>query len=522
MEQIRFGAYILEELLGRGGMAEVFRATRADDRFAKTVCIKRILPQLSGQPGFVDMLRDEAALAARLQHANLVQAFEFGDVDGTLFIAMELVDGTTLGKVMRALAARGERFPLARALHVAICMCRGLHSAHTASFKGEPLHIVHRDVSPQNVLLGADGAVKISDFGVAHASQRLVRTDDGTIKGKPPYMAPEQLLGLDCDHRVDQFATGVVLWEMLAGAPLFERGGNVLDVVAAVDRCEIPPLARYRDDVWPGLEAVLRRALARDPKARFADMAAFEAALLDEITRLAATPADLDARPLVALAFAATPGTNANGGPTIADLALAPTAIAGGVGAHAARLLTPTVGRPPWIARHGVAAAVLAVGVGVAAGFAIVSRDGPRDPPRVEVLVPTVPEAQDAKQSAEREFMRGDTRAAIAILNDAIARWPGDAELQRMLGIAHARLHESAAAARAYGRYLELAPRAPDRGDVLKVIAEQAGAGDEAKRAERIRAAMACAPCLVKLAGVDVEAHPDAYLACMASEPTCR
>lgn len=301
----KFGRYILEERLGTGGMAEVFRARVDEKGFAKPVCIKRILPALAGLEGFADMLRDEAAVAGRLVHVNLVQAHEIGEVDGALFIAMELVEGTTLAQLRRAMKKAGAGVPVPAALHIGISMCRGLHAAHTATTTGKadgkPLDIVHRDVSPQNVLLGKDGAIKVSDFGVARASERLSRTTTGVIKGKPAYMAPEQILGEPTDHRADQFSTAVVIWETLAARPLFWARSEMatLDLVL---KGEVPPINRA--DVTPELEATLRRALSRAPSDRFADMAELERALTVHLDKAGTTSADLDLRPLVLRAIA--------------------------------------------------------------------------------------------------------------------------------------------------------------------------------------------------------------------------
>jgi serine/threonine protein kinase len=301
--EARFGRYVLEERLAVGGMAEVFRARLDDHGFVKPVCIKRILPQLAGTAGFADMLRDEASLAARLAHVNLVQALDFGAVDGKLYIAMELVDGATLARCARLLRKIGEPFPVARALHIGVCICRGLHYAHNAiGADGKPIGFVHRDVSPQNVLLGKDGVVKVGDFGVARATERLSRTATGQVKGKPQYMAPEQALAEETDHRVDQFATAIVLWELLAGRDLFRRD-TVLATLDAVTSADIPALARK--DVSVTLEAALKKALSREAHKRFADMAAFEAALDEELAEIRPSPADLDVRSMVARAIGA-------------------------------------------------------------------------------------------------------------------------------------------------------------------------------------------------------------------------
>ncbi len=298
----RFGRYVLDARIGFGGMAEVFKARLIGDgaasKFEKTVCIKRILPQHGGAPGFADMLRDEATLAARLTHQNIVQTLDFGDVEGVLYIAMEYVEGTTLGRVLGEHAKQKLRIPMGQALQIGTSVCRGLQHAHTARIDGRPLDIVHRDVSPQNVLLGNDGAVKLADFGVARANERLTKTATGLIKGKTGYMAPEQALGDAIDHRVDQFAAGVLLWESLTSRRLFP-GTNDLIVLDAVARCEVAPPSTLRKEIPKALDAAILRALSKDPALRFPDMAALEEALLLLLFQIAKRPADVDLRALV-------------------------------------------------------------------------------------------------------------------------------------------------------------------------------------------------------------------------------
>ncbi|HEY4221958.1 MAG TPA: serine/threonine-protein kinase, partial [Myxococcota bacterium] len=187
----RFGRYLLDERIGAGGMAEVYRARLSGEGgFEKVVCIKRILPHLAKDPAFAAMFRDEAAIAARLQHGNIVQIFDFGEVDGSLFIAMEYVEGLSLAKLLQIVVRRGEQLPIAAVLRIGVDVCKGLKHAHVAAHNGKPLGIVHRDVTPHNILLSKDGDVKVADFGVARADGRRTHTKTGVIKGKLQYMAP--------------------------------------------------------------------------------------------------------------------------------------------------------------------------------------------------------------------------------------------------------------------------------------------------------------------------------------------
>ncbi|HEY2365484.1 MAG TPA: serine/threonine-protein kinase, partial [Polyangiaceae bacterium] len=204
------------ERLATGGMAEVYLARRAGPHgFAKQVAVKRILPQLASDPDFVAMFVDEARVTGRLQHPNIVSVFDFGEEGGELFMAMEFVDGTTGARLIRAAAARSEDIPLEVSLHVALSVLRGLEYAHTAlDENGKPLHLVHRDVSPGNVLIDRSGAVKLTDFGIARAAEFERRTDVGQLKGKLGYMSPEQVVGRELDARSDLFTLGIVLAEM--------------------------------------------------------------------------------------------------------------------------------------------------------------------------------------------------------------------------------------------------------------------------------------------------------------------
>ncbi len=267
-------------------MAEVYLARRAGPRgFQKMVAVKRILPQLASDADFVSMFVDEARVCARLAHPNIVQVFDFGEEDGELFMAMEFVDGTTGARLIRAAASRGEDIPLEVSLHVALSVLRGLDYAHNArDDAGKPLRLVHRDVSPGNVLIDRSGAVKLTDFGIARAAEFERRTDAGQLKGKLGYMSPEQVVGRELDARSDLFTLGIVLAEMVTVRPLFS-GGRELDVLLRIRDADLSAIDRNAGRVPEDVRMVLVRALAKDPGMRYPTAASFADALEEIIRR---------------------------------------------------------------------------------------------------------------------------------------------------------------------------------------------------------------------------------------------
>ncbi|WP_053231724.1 serine/threonine protein kinase [Sandaracinus amylolyticus] len=263
------GPYRIERRLATGGMAEVFVAQRLGPHgFQKRVALKCILPQHARDPDFVAMFIDEARLAAQLEHPSIVQVFDFGEADGALFLAMEFVDGTNVNRLLRAVAANREVVPISAALHIAAEAARALaYAHHLCDESGKPLTIVHRDVSPANLLLTKRGHVKVADFGIARCAQSDHRTDDGHVRGKLGYMSPEQVSGLDIDGRSDVFTLGTVLAEMLIGEPLFGSGTD-LDVLLRIRNADLGVLDRKGRAVPQDVRAVLCAALARHPDDR--------------------------------------------------------------------------------------------------------------------------------------------------------------------------------------------------------------------------------------------------------------
>jgi len=221
----RIDRYELVAEIASGGMATVFLSRLSGvGGFQRFVAIKRLHPHLAGEKEFVEMFLDEARLAAGIHHPNVVPILEVGASPRGYYLVMEYIEGDTLARLLARATTSGNRLPIAIGLRVILDMLAGLHAAHELhDEKGEPVELVHRDVSPQNVLVGVDGISRITDFGVARASSRLTATRVGQLKGKIAYMAPEQAMGVpDVDRRADVFSAGIVLWEVLAARRLFK------------------------------------------------------------------------------------------------------------------------------------------------------------------------------------------------------------------------------------------------------------------------------------------------------------
>jgi serine/threonine protein kinase len=264
------GRYRLLRRLAIGGMAEIFLAhARSVQGFEKLVVLKRILPQYAENAEFVRMFFDEARLAATLDHANIVQVHDMGEHEGTYFFTMEYVHGQSLLHVMREVTRQQRWFPIEHALDIVIGSCAGIHYAHErAGLDGRPLGIVHRDVSPPNVMISYDGAVKVLDFGIAQAGIASITTGVGTLKGKVPYMSPEQCMGAPLDRRSDIFSIGILLYELSVGRRLF-HGDHEAAILQRVIQAEVPRPSAVIEGYPPELERVAMRALHRDPAQRY-------------------------------------------------------------------------------------------------------------------------------------------------------------------------------------------------------------------------------------------------------------
>ncbi len=283
---LTFGRYEALFHIASGGMAEVFAARlRGPHGFEKLVAVKRLLPDLNDEQ-FITMFMDEARLAAHISSPHVVQTMELGRAadDGALYIVMELVVGITLYDLsVNIFNSKTGRSPIPLVAEVCAQAARGLDDAHNATTRtGQPLQVVHRDVSPQNILVGADGRVRVTDFGIARAVSRSTQTQVGQLKGKVAYLSPEQAYGKNLDRRTDVFALGIVTWEALTGRSLFNTG-DAIETVERVRTMRIPAPHELRMDVPKELSKIVMWALERDPNARCPSAARYARALREAV-----------------------------------------------------------------------------------------------------------------------------------------------------------------------------------------------------------------------------------------------
>jgi serine/threonine protein kinase len=266
----QYGPYLLLEKIGAGGMAEVFRAVRNGPQgFVRQFAIKRIIPRHAESSDFVEMFCNEARLSALLSHPNLVQVYDFGEIDGSYYLAMEYLKGRTVLSVMRSLHARRRPFPVEAVAYIARQVALGLAYAHSLRDpEGEALNLVHRDVNPSNVMLLKSGTVKVLDFGIAKApSLTTLQTQAGLVKGKLSYAPPEQLKCRPLDGRADVFSLGVTLWEMATMRKLFGGRTDFETVTNVMTKTVLPPSSQ-RPDIPPAFDEIVLSALQRDPELR--------------------------------------------------------------------------------------------------------------------------------------------------------------------------------------------------------------------------------------------------------------
>jgi serine/threonine-protein kinase len=264
--------YTITERLDHGGMAEVFRGVAESmEGFKKNVAIKRVLPNLTKNQKFVSMFLDEARLSLFLQHANIVQVFDISRTpDNAYFLVMEFVDGCNLKSLIERQKQKGRRIEVAHTIYIMMEACKALTYAHGLEHPetNQPLGIVHRDISPPNILLSKNGEIKLVDFGLAKANTQIESTDQGVVKGKFSYLSPEAASGVDVDHRADIFAIGIILWELFTGRRLF-YGDTDYQTVELVRQARVPSIAALNPEIEPELEGIVRKSLAKDVNDRY-------------------------------------------------------------------------------------------------------------------------------------------------------------------------------------------------------------------------------------------------------------
>jgi serine/threonine protein kinase len=287
----RFGKYLLLEKLATGGMAQLYRAKIIGvEGFEKFIAIKQILPHLAHEEELITSFIDEAKLAALLNHQNVVQIYDFGSMENSYFITMEFLYGKDLRAVNAKAKEKGTPVSLENALYLISKVCAGLDYAHKLKdFQGKSLNIIHRDISPQNVFLTYEGDVKIVDFGIAKAASQSTITQVGMIKGKVSYMSPEQAAGKVIDHRSDIFATGILLYELVAGGRMF-KGDDTLQILSKVREAEFTPLGTLKGGLPEKLYDIVAKALAKEPEDRYQSLADMQADIEECIFRLNLRP----------------------------------------------------------------------------------------------------------------------------------------------------------------------------------------------------------------------------------------
>src|SRR5690606_2374786 len=277
----RFGKYLILDHLVDGGMAKICRARFLGEQANKVVAIKMVQPQFSNDEAFVRMFQDELNITFGMLHPNIMQVYDYGKTDGQLYTAMEYIHGANLKQFLARLKEKKKAFPVEAACYIISQVCLGVHYAHTFTDKltGKPYHIVHRDISPHNIMLTYDGAVKVIDFGIAKAETNSEATQAGTIKGKLSYLAPEYLEGLELDCRYDEFAVGITLWELLCSRKLFQAA-NYLAVLKQIQQCKIIPPSEINPTVPKELDEIVLKALSKDRANRYENLDQLNRALV--------------------------------------------------------------------------------------------------------------------------------------------------------------------------------------------------------------------------------------------------
>ena len=286
----RLGNFELIARIAKGGMAEIYLARQVGAGFSRLVVVKRILPHLAEERHFVEMFLEEARLAALIRHANVVQIFDVGECEGEYYIAMEYIDGPTVGRLARHARDMETPVPIEIAATIMVQACHGLHAAHELQDEtGQSLQLVHRDISPHNLMLSCDGIVKLVDFGVAKAQNTAIQTHTGGLKGKFPYMSPEQCRGEPLDRRTDIFSLGIVFFELVTAQRLFSRASELL-TLKAISEEAIEPARKLNPQLPEAFDRLITRALAKERKDRFSTAAELAEALQGALASTSIAP----------------------------------------------------------------------------------------------------------------------------------------------------------------------------------------------------------------------------------------
>ncbi|MGZ8833889.1 MAG: TonB family protein, partial [Thermoanaerobaculia bacterium] len=475
---IRYGQYVLLEKIATGGMAEVWKARmRGMEGFQKIVAIKKILPHLSDNQDFIEMFIDEAKLAAQLNHNNIIHIYDLGKTQGTYFIAMEYVDGHDLKSILKRGTDRDQPLGVELSLFIASKVAAALDYAHRRrDFEEKEMSLVHRDVSPQNMLISQEGDIKLCDFGIAKAASKASHTQAGALKGKLQYMSPEQAWGKPIDRRSDIFALATVLFEMLTGRKLF-TGENEISILEQVREARVVPPSQFNDEATPEIDKIVLKALHREPSERYqtagemardidsvlynmkptptsADLAIYMHRIwVEEAPHLAAAATLVD-QPLPATVIVPI------GAPAAA--APAPAARAGAPAPAVAPAAAAAVPMPPWEAPKqkpvvpiAIAAAVVVV-LGIGGLFLLRSRGGatasasqPKAQPAVGAATTPMPVTPAPTDSVATQTLVPEPATALPVATQtapAIDQAQVDAEVQKRIAAERARLEEQARA----------------------------------------------------------------------------
>jgi tetratricopeptide (TPR) repeat protein len=506
---VRFGKYLLMERLATGGMAQLFRAKIIGVQgFEKFVAIKQILPHLAEEKELVSSFIDEAKLAALLNHQNVVQIYDFGDVEDSYFITMEYLFGKDLRIIANKSKEKGFPLRLEHCLYITSRICSGLDYAHKLKdFQGKPLNIIHRDISPQNVIITYEGDVKIVDFGIAKARSQSTVTQVGMIKGKVAYMSPEQAAGKAIDHRSDIFPTGILLYEMLSGKRMFT--GDTLQILAKVRRAEFPSPEEAIGDLPPKLHQILHRALAKEPEERYQSCGEMLADLEECMAELNLRPTTRGLAQDMKELFKEDIAAEEQGVREAAEAAAVPIPVPEEIRPArevpaAERTAEKPVEKPAVKVEeaaaqktkkrgflYGAAAVVAVVVIGGAIAFwpttkpvttpdkgaQVPPAQPPATPPSAETGAGKVPPADSAKtvgkvseSSARAKALQNEASGVLdthpekakALLTEATTLDPNNFQSQFQLGVVHAKLGDFPKAIESYNKVVELNPQFPD------------------------------------------------------------